>query len=237
MLLEVKNISSGYGNIKALWGISLNIESGEVVSVIGSNGAGKTTLLRTISGLLPTQNGNITFQNQEISSWSPHKISKAGIAHVHEGRRLFGPLTVYENLLCGYYSGSRFQEKGNKEKLFNFTFELFPILKERRNQRAETLSGGEGQMLAIARGLMATPKLLLIDEPSLGLAPLLIESITQTLKNISGRGQSILLVEQNCQVALNVASRVYVLEKGHIAIEGPTEKISADPRIKQIYLG
>lgn len=237
MLLEVKNISSGYGNIKALWDVSLNMESGDVVAVIGSNGAGKTTLLRTISGLLPTQNGSIALQKQEISSWSPHKISKAGIAHVHEGRRLFGPLTIYENLLCGYYGGTASQGKSNREKLLDFVFELFPILKERRNQRAETLSGGEGQMLALARGLMATPKLLLIDEPSLGLAPLLIESITQTLKNISGRGQSILLVEQNCQVALNVARRVYVLEKGHIAIEGPTEKISADPRIKQIYLG
>lgn len=237
MLLQIKGVSSGYAAIRVLWDISLEISSGEVIAVIGANGSGKTTLLRTISGLLPVWNGSISFQDQQVTNWPAHKIAKLGIAHVPEGRHLFGPLSVYDNLLSGLFATGGKLDKASRERLFNSVFELFPILRERRTQRAETLSGGEQQMLAIARGLMSAPKLLLIDEPSLGLAPLLINSLTQNLKSINERGISIVLVEQNAHMALTLASRVYVFERGRVAMEGSSQELATDPRVKQIYLG
>ena len=234
MLMEINKISSGYGEIQVLWDVSLKMDSGEVIAVIGPNGAGKTTLLRNISGLLPLKNGNILFQGQDISRWPPHRIAKAGVVHIQEGRRLFGPLTVTENLVCGLHGNP---DKSKRQELFDLVFELFPILRERRTQHAETLSGGEAQMLAIARALMSAAKLLLVDEPSLGLAPLVIEALEKVLRSLRERGQHILLVEQNCHLALSLATRLYLFENGRVALEGTPQMLSTDPRIKEIYLG
>lgn len=237
MLLQAKNIFAGYGAARVLQDVSLGVDSGEIVGIIGANGAGKTTLLRTISGLLRVQSGSISFEDQDITGWPAHRIARLGIAHVPEGRRLFGPLSVYDNLRCGLYVRLNEFDRQRKEELFDTVFDLFPILRERRRQQAATLSGGEQQMLALGRALMSAPRLLLVDEPSLGLAPIMVESVGVALRNINQKGITIGLVEQNSRIALSLASRIYVFEEGRIAVEGSSQELAADPRIKRIYLG
>ena len=233
-VLEVRDIDVFYGELQALWGVSLDIEEGELVALVGSNGAGKTTTLRTISGLLKPAKGYIKFMGKDITGWPPHKIAEAGIAHVPEGRQLFPKLTVMENLKMGAYT------KKAREKIedsLEFVFSLFPRLKERKNQLAGTMSGGERQMLAIARGLMLRPKLLMLDEPSLGLAPKLVLKVMDTLKRLHEEGLTILLVEQNVKYALELADRGYVLETGRVIMHGTGKELLENPKIKSAYLG
>ena len=237
-LLEVKELSAGYGAVKVLWDVSVAVAEGEFVALIGANGAGKTTLLRVIAGMLGAQAGRVAFQGRPIANRPAHQIARLGIAHIPEGRRIFGPLSVEENLRAGGYSARGKLSKEGQRKLLGDMFDLFPILAERRAQRAETLSGGEQQMLAIARGLMSAPRLLLIDEPSLGLAPLIVQSLSEVLRGINERqGMSILLVEQNARIALSVAHRVYVLDRGRVVLQGTTGELASDERIKEIYIG
>jgi len=233
-LLEVEGIDVFYGELQALWGVSLKVDEGEFVALIGPNGAGKTTTLKAISGLLKPAKGQIVFDGKDITGLPPHTIAAMGIAHVPEGRQIFPGLTVLENLKIGAYV-RRAREKF--EESLEFVFSLFPRLKERRNQIAGTLSGGERQMLAIARGLMSRPKLLMLDEPSLGLAPKLVLEVMDTLKRLHGEGLTILLVEQNVKYALELADRAYVLETGRVVMEGPGRELLEDPRIKSAYLG
>jgi len=233
-LLEVREIDVFYGELQALWGVSLKIEEGEFVALIGPNGAGKTTTLKTISGLLKPARGQILFSGRDITGLPPHTIAAMGIAHVPEGRQIFPGLTVLENLKTGAYV-RRAREKF--EESLEFVFNLFPRLKERKNQVAGTLSGGERQMLAIARGLMSRPKLLMLDEPSLGLAPKLALEVMETLKRLHEEGLTILLVEQNVRYALELADRGYVLETGRVVMHGTGKELLEDPRIKSAYLG
>ena len=233
-LLEVREIDVFYGELQALWGVSLKIEEGEFVALIGPNGAGKTTTLKTISGLLKPARGQILFSGRDITGLPPHTIAAMGIAHVPEGRQIFPGLTVLENLKTGAYV-RRAREKF--EESLEFVFNLFPRLKERKNQVAGTLSGGERQMLAIARGLMSRPKLLMLDEPSLGLAPKLALEVMETLKRLHEEGLTILLVEQNVKYALELADRGYVLETGRVVMHGTGKELLEDPRIKSAYLG
>ncbi|MEM2320890.1 MAG: ABC transporter ATP-binding protein [Candidatus Bathyarchaeia archaeon] len=234
-MLKVENVNAAYGDLQVLWGVSLDILNGELVSVIGSNGAGKTTLLKTISGMLMPKEGKIKFFDQDITFLEPHKRAALGIGHVMEGRRLFPNLTVEENLKMGAYLKEAWEKR--KETL-ELVFDLFPRLKERRKQRAGTLSGGEQQMLAIGRALMLRPKLLLLDEPSLGLAPKLTLSIFDAIKKINEyEGVTILLVEQNVHIALNMSKRAYILENGRIILEGSSEELLNNPQVKKAYLG
>ncbi|MBL7684539.1 MAG: ABC transporter ATP-binding protein [Deltaproteobacteria bacterium] len=238
MKLIIEGLHVHYGAIHALKGISLRVDQGEIVSLIGANGAGKTTLLKTISGILTPSSGTILFeepsQSLKLETLSPHQIVAAGIAQSPEGRQVFGNLSVKENLELGAYSRKdkvRFQEE------FDFIFTLFPRLKERLVQKAGTLSGGEQQMLAIGRALMAKPKLLVLDEPSLGIAPSLVQQIFETLKAINQQGLTILLVEQDAFLALKTSHRAYVLETGEIHSEGKASDLLNDPKIKSAYLG
>jgi len=233
-VLEVDNIDVYYGELQALWGVSLHIEEGEFISLVGSNGAGKTTTLRTISGLLTPRRGKIIFAGKDVTGWPPHRIAQEGLAHIPEGRQLFPRLTVLENLKMGAYT-PRARERF--DETLEFVFTLFPRLKERRDQIAGTMSGGERQMLAIARGLMLRPKLLMLDEPSLGLAPKLVQRVMDTLKRLHEEGLTILLVEQNVRYALELADRGYVLETGRVVMEGGGKELLEDPRIKKAYLG
>lgn len=235
-LLKIENLHVHYGAIHALKGISLEVEQGEIVTLIGPNGAGKTTLLRTISGILRPSSGKMHYQNasQELSTLAPHRIVAAGIAQVPEGRLIFQNLTVEENLELGAYS--RKKHHPLREELEQ-VFTLFPRLKERLQQNAGTLSGGEQQMLAIGRALMAKPKLLLLDEPSLGLAPTLVQQIFQVLVEINKQGTTLLLVEQDAYLALETASRGYVLETGQIKLSGKSVDLLNNPSVKQAYLG
>lgn len=233
-MLKLDNIHTYYGNIHAIKGLSLEVKQGEIVTLIGSNGAGKSTTLMSISGITRPKTGKIFFQDTEITSALTDKIVSMGITQVPEGRMIFPRLTVYENLLMGAYL--RKDRKGIKldeEK----SFELFPILKERRRQTGGTLSGGEQQMLAIARALMARPKLLLLDEPSLGLAPIVVENIFEVITRINSDGTTILLVEQNAQMALQIAHKGYVLETGKIILEGPAGELMKNPSVQDAYLG
>ena len=233
-MLTLENISVSYGAIKALKGVSMHVEQGEVVTLIGANGAGKTTTLRTITGLLSPTEGRILFEEQEISGRPTHQLVARGISMSPEGRGVFANLTVRENLLMGAYL------KKNKAEIaedLERGFRMFPRLKEREAQKAGTLSGGEQQMLAIARALMSRPRLLLLDEPSLGLAPLVVHTIFEAIDEIRGEGTTILLVEQNAHAALKHSDRAYVLETGKIVMEGPSKELAADPRIKEAYLG
>ena len=233
-LLEIENMHSYYGNIHALQGISLTVEEGEIVTLIGSNGAGKTTTLRSINGILPPREGTIVFDGEEIQSTAAHQMISKGIAQSPEGRKIFHRMTVLENLEMGAYH--RNDRAGIREDM-DRVFELFPRLKERIKQESGTMSGGEQQMLAIGRALMSSPKLLLLDEPSMGLAPVLVERIFDIIKDINRQGTTILLVEQNANVALEIATRGYVLETGTIVNEAPAAQLRQDPKVREAYLG
>lgn len=237
MMLHLENIVSGYGVIPVLKGISLNVEEGEMVSIIGPNGAGKSTLLRTISGLIRCSSGSIKFSGHEISCLRAYKIAQLGLVQIPEGRGIFAPLTVYENLQMGTYSKARQITKAKMQDLLDFVYEIFPVLAKRRKQESGTLSGGEQQMLAIARALMSEPKLLLLDEPSLGLAPALVTEIARVLSQLNSNGLSMLLVEQNAIMALKMAQRAYVLEQGKIALQGDATTLANDPNLSKVYLG
>ena len=233
-MLKIHNLEVSYGPIRALKGISFEVKEGEIVTLIGANGAGKSTTLRTISNLLKPQGGSITFLNQDLLSVPAYNLVKLGIAHVPEGRIIFGPLTVQENLELAAW--------GRKDKIaikedLNKVFDLFPLLKERKFQFGETLSGGEQQMLALGRGLMARAKLMLLDEPSMGLAPLLVQDIFRVIRQVNSEGTTILLVEQNAHMALEVAHRAYVLETGNIILEGPADEVAKNPKVIKAYLG
>jgi branched-chain amino acid transport system ATP-binding protein len=234
LVLELKNVDSYYGKIKALEGISAVIDKGEIVTILGSNGAGKSTLLKTVSGLVKTQKGSITFMGEDITKLQPHEIVELGVVHIPEGRRIFGTMTVLENLELGGYT-QRKKKHHIKENVENI-FELFPRLKERAKQKAGTLSGGEQQMLAIGRGLMVEPKLLMLDEPSMGLAPIIVKEIMKIITNINKQGTTILLVEQNARAALKLATRGYVLETGSIKIEGSAAELQEDSKVINAYL-
>lgn len=234
-LLEVEDLRVAYGGVQALRGLSLEVEAGEVVALLGANGAGKSTTLRAISGLVRPAAGSIRFDGQDLTRLPAHAIVELGIAHVPEGRRVFGTLSVEENLNLGGYTrrGRRRAVAEARERVY----QLFPRLKERRSQLAGTLSGGEQQMLAIGRGLMASPRLLLLDEPSLGLAPKLVREIFRNVREINRQGVTVLLVEQNANLALRLAHRGYVLETGRLALGGAASELREDPRMREAYLG
>jgi len=234
MLIRIENLSVSYGSIKALKNISMEIKEGEIVTLIGANGAGKSTLLKSISGLIKPIEGQILYNELKISGLPAYKIARMKIAHVPEGRMIFPGLTTEENLKMGAYSRT---DKKEIMKSMETIFALFPRLKGRLSQNAGTLSGGEQQMLAVARGLLLNPKILLLDEPSLGLAPIIVEQVFDAIKEINKKGTTILLVEQNCFLALEVASRGYVIELGKIIKQGDTDILKNDPIIKKSYLG
>ena len=233
-LLEVRDLQVFYGKINALKGISIDVEEGALVALIGANGAGKTTLLNTVSGAVPATSGSITFRDHDILNDEPHRITRRGIAHVPEGRKIFSELTVEENLEVGAYTHN---DKRRIGELIDRNYELFPRLAERRRQEGGSLSGGEQQMLAIARGLMSDPSLLLLDEPSLGLAPLLVENVFEFIAEINKLGVSVLLVEQNANVALKTADFGYVLETGVITVSGAASDLLTDAGVRKAYLG
>jgi branched-chain amino acid transport system ATP-binding protein len=232
-LLEVDDVHTFYGTIEALKGVSIEVEEGEIVTLIGANGAGKSTTLRSISGLAPPREGSIRFDGDEIGETAPQDIVRKGICQAPEGRHVFPRMTVRENLELGAY----LRKDGEIEQDVGRVYDLFPRLKERERQKAGTMSGGEQQMLAIGRALMARPKLLLLDEPSMGLAPILVERIYETIAEINRQGTTILLVEQNANYALDVSSRGYVLETGKVALADDSDKLRNDPEVQRAYLG
>lgn len=234
-LLALKDVRIAYGNVEAVHGIALEVGEGKIVTLLGANGAGKTTTLRAISGLLRPRAGQIMLRGTDITNLPAHEIVNMGVAHVPEGRRVFATLTVEENLKLGAYKHRREPQRwvGTIKKVY----ELFPRLEERRNQLAGTLSGGEQQMLAIGRGLMAEPEIILLDEPSLGLAPKLVQEIFRVIIEINRRGTTVLLVEQNARMALKISDDAYVLETGRIALSGPAAELRNDPRVRKAYLG
>ena len=231
-MLEIKDLHVNYGAVQALNGISLTVNDGEIVSLIGANGAGKTTTLRTITGLEKAASGTVTFEGYDLTKTTPSKIISLKLAHVPEGRHIFPQMTVEENLEMGAYA----DRAGMAETMAN-VYERFPRLKERRRQLAGTLSGGEQQMLAVGRALMAKPKMILMDEPSMGLSPLLVKEIFKIIQEVNKQGITILLVEQNAKMALSISDRAYVLETGSISIEGNAADLLKDPRVKKAYLG
>ncbi|MGD0152918.1 MAG: ABC transporter ATP-binding protein [Thermacetogeniaceae bacterium] len=233
-VLSLNNIDTYYGSIHALRGVSLEVEDGEIVTLIGSNGAGKTTTLKTISGLLKPKNGEIRFKGELISNLPAHEVAARGVAHAPEGRKIFPRLTVQENLEMGSF---RIKEQARITKSMQTVFELFPRLQERRHQKGGTLSGGEQQMLAIGRALMSEPAILLLDEPSMGLAPMLVDHIFQVIGELKERGITILLVEQNAHKALKIAHRGYVLQNGEIALSGSGEELLHNSMVIDAYLG
>ena len=233
-MLKLINVSAGYGPIEVLHSISLDFGADKIVAVLGANGAGKSTLVKTISGVVKPTKGSIIFNDVDITGKDPSELSKLGIVHVPEGRHIFPNLTVRENLLMGGY----FRDKKENEEMLSFVFELFPILKERMNQSAGTLSGGEAQMLAIGRGLMGKPKLILLDEPSLGLAPKIISEIFHVIKKLSDeQGLNVLLVEQNAKKALDIADSAYVLVLGKVVLSGRTDELKENEEVRKLYLG
>lgn len=236
-MLIVRNLRAGYGRIEALHGVSLSVRPGEIVAIVGANGAGKSTLLRTIAGLIVPWQGEVLFQDRPLTGTSPPEIVAAGIGLVPEGRWLFPPMSVLDNLRLGAYLRLRRGDKEAVREDLERVFALFPILVERRKQPAGSLSGGEQQMLAIARALMSRPKMLLLDEPSTGLAPLLVEKILETLVQLNGEGMTFLLVEQNARAALAVANRGYVLETGRMVLQGRAQDLLEDQEVKRAYLG
>ncbi|NLJ79443.1 MAG: ABC transporter ATP-binding protein [Firmicutes bacterium] len=233
-ILEVNDLHIYYGMIHALRGISFTVEQGEIVTLLGANGAGKSTTLRAISGLIPKTEGEIIFEGEELGKIPAHQIVGRGLSQVPEGRRIFATLSVEENLLLGAYL-----RKNKKEirKDLHYVYKLFPRLLERKNQRGGNLSGGEQQMLAMGRGLISRPKLLLLDEPSMGLAPILVREIFNTIREINQQGTTVLLVEQNAALALDLADRAYVLETGEVSVEGDAKTLAQDSRIRRAYLG
>ena len=233
-MLEVRDLQVYYGMINAIKGISFDVNAGEVIALIGANGAGKTTVLHTVTGLVTPKSGSITFDGMNLLKTPAHKILSLGMAHVPEGRRIFQQLTVYDNLKLGAYI---MKDKAQVEKNLDYVYEHFPRLKERKNQVAGTLSGGEQQMLAMGRALMSNPKILLMDEPSMGLSPLLVNEIFRIIKEVSADGTTVLLVEQNAKKALSIADRAYVLETGNITLEGPASRLINDENVKKAYLG
>jgi len=233
-VLQVEDLNVYYGAIHALQGISFRVDEGEIVTLIGANGAGKSTTLRTISGLLRPRTGSVRFKGADITTTAAEQIVRLGISQVPEGRKIFAPLTVRENLMMGAYTR---EDPAEINSSLQGVFQSFPRLKERIGQLGGTLSGGEQQMLATARGLMSRPTLLLLDEPSMGLSPILVEEIFRIIKEINKQGTSILLVEQNAQMALSIAHRAYVLETGRIVLEGTAREIAENPQVKSAYLG
>ncbi len=233
-LLSVEDLQVSYGGIRALRGITLDVREGEIVTLVGANGAGKSTLLRAISGMVPAQRGRIRFGGVDLRSYPPHRVVKMGIAHVPEGRGIFANLTVMENLKLATWSR---KDRGELPRDYRRAFDLFPRLAERKGQLAGTLSGGEQQMLALARALMIRGRLMLLDEPSMGLAPVLVRGIFQTLREINATGTTILLVEQNARQALKLAHRGYVLETGELTLSGTAAELVDNPKVKEAYLG
>ncbi len=233
-MLEIKTITVSYEIATALWDISLSVKEKDIVSIIGSNGAGKSTILKTISGVIHPVKGTIFFQGKRIDHLQPYQIARLGISHVPEGRKIFPHLSVLENLKMGALP---LKDQKKEEKILAYVFDLFPILKERQNQPGGTLSGGQQQMLAIGRGLMAAPKILLLDEPSLGLAPIIVDNVFDVIIRLNREGQTILLVEQNAYRSLEISNYGFVLETGRIVLEGETSKLIDDPHVKKAYLG
>lgn len=233
-MISVKELDAGYGDIQVLRGVSLEINEGEIVSLVGANAAGKSTMVKALSGIIKPWRGQVLFDGVRVDTLEPHEIVELGIVQVPEGRRLFPQMSVLENLLLGAYTP---RARRDYAKTLRDIFEMFPILKERQNQLAGSLSGGEQQMCAIGRGLMAKPKLLMLDEPSLGLAPILVAQVLNMVKAIREQGVTVLLVEQNVRQSLALADRGYVLENGRIVMEGPSAALLADDRLRQAYLG
>ncbi len=234
MFLEVENLNVYYGAIHALHGVSFQVEEGEIVTLIGANGAGKSTTLRTISGLLQPRTGSVKFKGKDITTTPAEQIVRLGISQVPEGRKIFAPLTVRENLMMGAYTR---EDKNEIEQSLSRVFASFPRLKERIDQLGGTLSGGEQQMLATGRGLMSKPSLLLLDEPSMGLSPILVEEIFRIIQEINKQGTTILLVEQNALMALSISHRAYVLETGRVVLSGNAKDVAENPQVKSAYLG
>ncbi|HJB87836.1 MAG TPA: ABC transporter ATP-binding protein [Candidatus Blautia excrementigallinarum] len=233
-MLEVKDLQVYYGVIQALKGISFEVNQGEVIALIGANGAGKTTTLQTLTGIIPSKAGSITFEGKDITKIPAHKIVEMGMAHVPEGRRVFADMTVYENLLMGAYTR---KDKNEIVQSLANVYKRFPRLEERKNQRAGTLSGGEQQMLAMGRALMSKPRIILMDEPSMGLSPIFVNEIFDIIKEVSEGGTTVLLVEQNAKKALSIADRAYVLETGNITLSGKAEDLLNDESVQKAYLG
>ncbi len=233
-MLEVKDLQVYYGVIQALKGISFEVNQGEVIALIGANGAGKTTTLQTLTGIIPSKAGSITFEGKDITKIPAHKIVEMGMAHVPEGRRVFADMTVYENLLMGAYTR---KDKNEIAQSLANVYKRFPRLEERKNQRAGTLSGGEQQMLAMGRALMSKPRIILMDEPSMGLSPIFVNEIFNIIKEVSEGGTTVLLVEQNAKKALSIADRAYVLETGNITLSGKAEDLLNDESVQKAYLG
>ncbi len=233
-LLNLENVHSYYGHIHALQGISINVEEGEIVTLIGANGAGKSTTLRTISGLIHPKQGKVTLKGQDISHTDPHRIVEAGVGHVPEGRGIFPTLTVKENLEMGAFTVN---DGAEIERRMEYGLTLFPRLKDRINQKGGTLSGGEQQMLAMARGMMLNPHILMLDEPSMGLSPILVESVFDTIKQMNSKGTTILLVEQNALMALSIAQHGYVLQSGQIVLSDTAENLRHNEMVQKAYLG
>jgi branched-chain amino acid transport system ATP-binding protein len=235
LILELQGLRAGYGEIQVLWGIDMNVRRGEITALIGSNGAGKTTLMRALSGLIPIQGGSYLSEGRDLTGDTPAEIVAHGIVHVPEGRRLFGAMSVEDNLLMGAYS--RKVSRGELSRNLDQVYTTFPKLRERRNQAAATLSGGEQQMCAIGRGIMSAPRLLMIDELSLGLSPLLVEQLIAALRALNGQGMSILLVEQDVTTALDVCHSAYIMDMGRIVRSGLGPELLGDPIIREAYLG
>jgi branched-chain amino acid transport system ATP-binding protein len=233
-MLELENVSSGYGKVQILWDVSFKIKEKEIVSIIGPNGAGKTTMVKTIMGLLPAKSGIIKFQEEPVQKLPPYEIVKKGLVMIPEGREIFPRMSVEENLLLGAYT---IKDKGAVQDSKEKVFQIFPVLKKKEKAKAQTLSGGEQQMLVICRSLMSNPKVLILDEPSLGLAPIVVEKVLDTVAKINEDGVTILLVEQNIRDSLNVADRGYVLEEGKIILEGEGRELLSNSHIKEVYLG
>lgn len=236
-MLEVVGVSTYYGQIQALKGVSLRVNEGEIVTLIGANGAGKTTLLNTICGVLPARRGDIIWDGKHITRLPPERVVKLGISHVPERRQVFGEMTVKDNLILGAYHRFGKEKSSTVNRDLETVYEIFPILKEREKQLAGTLSGGQQQMLAVGRGLMSNPRLLLLDEPSLGLAPMLVREIMHIVSELRTRGTTVLLIEQNARAALRVADRGYLIETGNIVLEGSAAALTANPKVQSAYLG
>lgn len=237
-MLAVQGVHAAYGQVPVLHDVSLSVQRGEIVSILGANGAGKTTLFRVISGLLKPKFGRVLLEGQEISQLPAHEVARLGIGQVPEGRQIFQTLSVLDNLrLAGHYGRASNGRRKREDDELDKVFELFPVLRERQNQRAGTLSGGQQQMVAVGRALMTHPRLLLLDEPSLGLAPIIVRNIIQVIRELNKRGMTVLLIEQNAHAALTISHRAYVIEQGRVALSGAAADVLSDENVKHLYLG